>query len=268
MRILFAVCLACALGTTALGQCRPPRFQKGRDFIDSTTGTGSLYVSLRLGDFTLNKLICLAETLRSRNPNWSNVGILVFSSRDAAFNFQASHADYEDPAAWKRWAKQLHASYFFNADKHEEYLEIMPLGYEGAPSNDSRIDLPLTTAPRCRLEISNRCVIVVEGINYPPEALQAMTSGSITLSGSITRNGEFHEIHVVQGDVSPPEERKLLNSAAIRSLSRWRVEPAPRRDTIRITYSYVIANSSNPGTQAGVQFQLPTQVIIRALRSE
>jgi Gram-negative bacterial TonB protein C-terminal len=264
-RILLAAGVAFALAISAVTQCHPPHFRKGRDFIDAGTGRGALYVSIRPSDFGVSQLICLAETLRSQHPNWRDISVLVFSSPHAAYDFQASYADYEDPVAWAKWARQLHASYFFNAEKREEYLEILPLGYKGPPSNNSRIDLPLVAAPHCRLELSARCVIALDGIDYPPGALQSATSGSITLQGTIARGGRVHGVHLVQSDVNLREGESLLVNAAIQNLSTWRVDPAPREDAIRVIYSYVIAS---PGEQADVQFELPNQVVIRARRPE
>lgn len=247
----------------AIAQCRPPSFHKGRNFINDT-GVGLLYVAVQPKDLSLTSLVCLGTSLRSQHPNWSDASILVFTDKIAAYNFDPSGVDFNDSAAERKWAAELHASYCFNANQREEFLEIMPLGYKGPPSLDSRIDLPLgDKPPHCSLELDGRCIFDAGTIGYPGEAVKEKISGSVTLHAKVTSSGAIRAIHVVKSDIHPRQKTPVLANAAIHSLSKWRLDPASHESSVRITYSYEIGNPSETRTQSNVEFKLPNQIIIR-----
>lgn len=172
-------------------------------------------------------------------------------------------ADFVDGAYLLTLAKQLHAMYSFDSEGHEEYIDILPFGYPGSPSADTRIDFPISSTPRCRVELGGRCVITLDGLDYPPNALQTATSGSITLTGRVSRSGELRGVRLLESAVTPKDGTEILASAAIESLSKWRVEAARHEDKIRITYRYTIESSSLGGGKSRLEFDLPNQVIIR-----
>jgi len=188
----------------------------------------------------------------------------VFTDKIAAYNFSPGGILFNDNTAERKWASELHVTYFFNAKEHDESFYISPLGYRDSPSFDTTIDLPLgAESPHCSLELHGRCIFDAGAIVYPEEALKAKVSGSVTLEGKVMPSGELRAVHVVQSDVQPREKRGVLTNAAVQNLSSWRVDTAPKEFLIRITYSYEIGNSSNVGTQADVQFKLPGQIIVR-----
>lgn len=269
-QILYVFVLMCGVTITAIAQCRPPSFHKGRDFINDT-GDGSLSIAVQPKDLSIRSLECLITSLRSQHPNWRNVAVLMFTDEIAAYNFDAGAMELGNRSRGmdeEKWASELHATYFFNANQREEFLEIMPLGYKGPPSLDSRIDLPLgDEPPHCSLELDGRCIFDVSRIVYPKEALQAKTSGSVTLQAKITPAGALRAVHVVKNDVKPEETKKILTNAAVQNLSRWRIDPASHESPVRITYSYEILSSSSP-KWTDIEFKLPSQVIIRRKPAE
>jgi TonB family protein len=261
VRILAAFCLTLVLGTGACAECRAPRFRGGRDFVNPESGRGSLYVSIAPSDTTFNKLICLAQTLRENHSNWKDVSVLVFSSRDAAENFLPAPVEVQR-AWWARWARQLHAAYFLDSDKHEEYLEIMPLGFE-EESSFARVELPLAARPRCHLNLQNRCLMAVaQEIVYPQQALHAKVTGQIVLTGKINRDGKVTGVRVAGADVHPTKEKNLLANAALQNLRAWQFDAGQRDDPMQIKYSYAMVPSSDSGNQPTAQFELPSEVEI------
>ena len=158
MRFLAALCLALCSGLGAFAQCHAPRYQAGATFVDSTSVLVRS-ISIPLQDFSPSKLVCLATRLRERYRERSNILVNIFSSRKAAWT-GITVQEY-DEKLWRTFA-QMHARYSLDADKHEEYIEILPLGVvpswpQRARPYSTRIDFPVATAPRCRLEINSRC---------------------------------------------------------------------------------------------------------------
>ncbi len=236
--VVFAVCLSLGIGESISAQCLPPRFHKARDFSNSKLGTGSLYLSIDPSAFSIDNLICLAQTLRRRHPEWKTSMVLVFSSHAAAENF--SPPGLEAPSGAMKWANQLHAAYFLDSDKREEYLQVLPMGLETGPLYETKIDLPIATTPHCRLEMTGRCLFAIDPFVYPSDALKARASGSITVMARITREGKISSLEVVDARVSSAEQKDLLTKAALENLETWWFEKANYEDTFRMTFSYVI----------------------------
>jgi len=250
-------CLALLGAAPASAQCRSPHFRTGQDY------GGSLFVSLQPRDFTLDKLTCLAQALRNRRRDRRSFSILFFDSDEAAKYFQPPVEGY--PPRWPEWAKELHAIYSFEADKHEESLDIMPLGYNTGPSLTTKIDLPFAAEPRCRLEMQNRCLIAaVEKITYPQEALKTRASGVIALTGAIERDGRVTGLHVAEADVKPGEEKEWLVNAALHDLKTWQFDAGGHADPIQIIYSFAVDSSLPRGAVPEVQCVLPNTVKVRA----
>jgi TonB family protein len=216
-------------------------------------------ISIPFYDFAPSKLVCLATSLRKRYPNYRNIEINIFSSREDAQS--AIYVQESD-----RWvigiSSRMHAQYSYDAGKHEDYVRIMPTGaipggFSFGPGPFStRIDLPTEAALHCDLEINNRCLIALRSPSYPDEALQRRTSGSVTLAATITRAGKVDHIQVVKAESIAPNE-------AIQNLSSWHLEPGPHDQPIQITYSYAIDNSLRRMDGMQVQWALPNAVSIR-----
>jgi len=261
MRIQASFCLILALGNYAFAQCHAPRYREGRDFSNPKLGVGSVHISIQPRDFTLKKLVCLAQTLKRNHPEWKSASVLIFGSDDSARYFNA---------AWKidglpqdeKWARQLHAVYELDQNGHEERLHILPLGFDTDPSLITTIDLLLGATSRCRLEASGRCLMALDGPTYPNEALRAKALGKVTLVGTITHQGRITCIQVEEAEVNQSKEGKLLVDAAKQNLASWQLEPGKGQNSIRITYSYIIDRFLNQLSK-GADFDLPNQIVIR-----
>lgn len=92
-RMIAAILLILALADYSLAQCHAPHFRVGKDFSSRDDALGSLFISIRARDLTIDKLGCLVQTLSKRHPAWKDAGVLIFDSREAANNFHATYAD-------------------------------------------------------------------------------------------------------------------------------------------------------------------------------
>jgi hypothetical protein len=224
---------------------------------------GLAQISLRPSDITLDNLVCLAQRFRKAHPEWTSVLLLFFSSREAADNWQVIYGDYDGPPPpFDKWNKALRASYFLEVADHEEHLDIMPLGSDGATDDYvTRIDLPIATTPHCRFEMNSRCLLVFERLGYP-DVHTRKVSGAVTFVGRIGRNGRMTAIRVAEAHSTPSNAEGLIVREALANLTTWQLDPAPREDAFRITYSYVVDPSVDrelPKTQ----MTLPAGVTIR-----
>jgi hypothetical protein len=159
----------------------------------------------------------------------------------------------------------MHARYVLDAAKHEEFVEIMPLGASsalGAGAYGFRIDLPVAAPPSCGLRIGSRCMIALQQFSYPHEP-GSKPSGRVTLAGTIARDGGVRHVRAVKTESVPAGGGDLLAHAAVQDLSNWRLEPGPREEAIRITYSYVIDRKLQYDDTSLVDFALPNEVTIR-----
>ncbi|MGA3205261.1 MAG: energy transducer TonB [Bryobacteraceae bacterium] len=239
-------------------ECDPPHYRESAIFAVSD----SVFVqsiSMPLVDFTPGKLVCLATSLKERYRDYHYITINIFSSHEAS---RALIYGQESNRETMATLSQMHAEYSFDADKHEDYVEIMPTGalpgysFPRPGPFSTRIDLPAETTPHCKLEIDNRCLIALEQFPYPAELLKSQPSGSVTLTATIIRAGKVDHIRVVKAESIPA-------SAAIQNLSSWRLEPGPREESLHITYSYAIDNSLRKMDGMQVQWALPNAVSIR-----
>jgi TonB family protein len=244
-----------------------PRYRAGIAWEDSKSRV-VLQISIRLVDFAPDKLVRLAETLKQHYRDREYIGILIFSSHDAAMHCNpAPYGDGFPPRNGGRphsCLESLHANYTYDAIKREEHLDLMPWhgSVDGGPLA-TRFDLPLVGAPQCRLQIMGRCLLALSDFTYPSEALKRKSSGTVVLTGEIKRNGKVAALRVAESDVNPVEGKDILARAALENLKAWRFDAGERDDPIRITYSYVIDASLPRGAPPGVEWGLPNQVTIR-----
>lgn len=141
MRKIACLCLLVWSAVGALGECRPPQYQTGAIWVDSPSIL-AININIRLQDCAPSKLVCLAANLKRRNLRRDHITINIFSSHRAA---QGSLVQQEYTKLDLEAYAQLHARYIFNADKHEDYVEIIPEGVDPslrAGSSSTRIDLP------------------------------------------------------------------------------------------------------------------------------
>jgi TonB family protein len=268
MRTLGAAYLLLGLTAAALAQCRPPHYRDGAIFSDDASFI-TKSISIPLKDFTPSKLVCLATSLRELYRDRSGILIWVFSSHQAS---RGNLIFQEYGKETVQMLEQIHALYSFDADNHENYVKILPAGTYARPPlpmdgpYSTRIDLPPTTPPHCQLEIKNLCLIAFEGfgdaVDYPYRTLAHKASGEVTLSATVSRSGKVGGISVVKAESTPAGEERAFARSAAHDLSNWRLEPSPREETVRLTFSYVIDNSLKfPGSE--IQWNLPNGVTIK-----
>jgi len=263
-RTTAAVCLVLCSSSGAFAQCRPPRYRLGSVYLDSSSDWVAS-ISMRPQDFAPGKLVCLASTFKGQYSDRGRIMVNIFSSSQAAQGpILMQEYTGEDMA---RFA-QMHAQYVFDADRREDYVEILPAGSDipsplpGVGPYGTRIDLPAGAAIHCRLELGSRCLIALDDVTYPPEALKRRVGGKVTLAAAVTRGGCIRHIQVVKTEATPRDGENLLANAAVRNLSTWRAEPGSRQEALQITYSYVIDDSLPESGLPRVQWALPTDVMV------
>jgi hypothetical protein len=254
---LTAVCLVLCSGMEAFAQCPAPRYRTGITPVNSDAEL-IMSISIPLRDFAPNRLVCLATSLKERYRGRKSVIVSIFSSYEAA-----SHSLGVLPPEAGKFARQMlarmHGRYVFSAERHVEYLELMPtLDWER-----TRIDLPVVAAPHCRVEIAQRCLIESHGIDYPWEAVKLRASGSVALTATFARDGKVSRVRLVKAQSVPEGAAGPLADAAVQNLSSWRLEPGPRAETVRITYSYVIDRSLPWNILTEVRWIPPDEIAIR-----
>ena len=120
---IMASCAALVAWLPLSAQCVPPHYRSGQDY-----GVG-VFVSIRRSDFTVDKLVCLGQTLRGQRPSQESFSVFFFDSDEAAAHFRGTAIEADPTPKWQRWAHALHAEYSFDSAKHEETLSIQPMGF-------------------------------------------------------------------------------------------------------------------------------------------
>jgi hypothetical protein len=261
--------LTCAVTSVtvanAFADCVPPQYKVGQVVTDSSRET-LLDISISLREFAPRRLICLAETLQRRYPGRETINIFIFSSPVAARLYtpiqlegpSGSYGKVSGPG----YSRELHAIYTFDALKHEERIDIKPRGSIVELDTDTRIQLPATTVPLCRLAIDSRCVLAMEDVPYPSEVTAADDSTTVTLSAIVTRGGKVKRIKVVGSTSVPVERAGVFARHAIAHLASLRLEEAAHESILRTTYSYVL-DRSMATDRMKVYFGFPNEVTIR-----
>jgi TonB family protein len=257
MRIVAMLYVVLSMPAWSFSQCLSSHVDPGRDY------GASVYVSIGRSDFGVSNIACLARNLRTSRQDRASFSVLFFTSHEAALNFLPTPLETQH-SLWARWASQLHAAYYWNADKQEEYLEIYPVGFEGSPSYNTQIDLRSAVVDKCRLQVVGRCAIILEPFNYPRNALKKRVSGQVTLTGTISRDGTVRSIRREAVDGDQNAKQNLLASAAIQNLSKWQLDPGTRSEKIRVRYVFELDTSIAGNGQTQITWDLPNQVVVRA----
>jgi len=250
----------------ASGVCTPPRYHVERTLVDNTSDV-HVHISIRLEDFAPERLICLAEALRQKYPVRDRLSAFIFSSRDAARNFvppveQTAMTYYND--------SKFHASYVYDRGRNEDYLFIVPDGHRDQTDSpfNTRINLPATGTPVCRLAMNGRCLLEFEHIYDSPISRSSVAhgiQGQVSLSASIGENGVLTKVIVVDAKADSPEQRSTLADWATRNIRTWRFEPSKHEDEVRLTYYFEVTDSPVKDEDS-VQFHLPVEVRVKTMR--
>jgi hypothetical protein len=258
IRILAVPCVVVALGACTVAECHAPHYRQGSTVFDSKSETVT-NISIRFQDFTPSKLSCLAKNLKDRYRGRNSVTVSIFSSHEAATHStgvlppEATKTDHEMFA-------QLHAYYLFDAEKHYDYVVLMPDPTIGDPSaaTNTKIDLSKSTVPACKLQIDDRCLLAFDYIGL----LSGKDPGTVTLTAQIERNGSVTGVRVVDADLNPSSQQHALADLALQNLKSWRFERSRHTDALRIVYSVEHVNTPlEHGVD--VEFMLPDRVDVR-----
>jgi TonB family protein len=142
-------------------------------------------------------------------------------------------------------------------------VDILPDGdryYD--PPIITRIDLPVTGAPICRVAMNGRCLLELQHVYFPPEG-ETGADGQVTLTGTIRREGAVSGVAVLDAKGDPPSRSAFLTDFAVKYLRTWRFEPGRQKYAVRITFEFTIAPL--PLGQS-VEFHLPGEVRIQTNR--
>src|SRR6266498_698818 len=90
IRLTLAGCLIHVAVSPAIAACAVPQYYRVRDFSNPQLGIGSLYIRVQAKDFKLDNLVCLTQNLREQHPEWKGATVLMFSSDEAAQQFDPS----------------------------------------------------------------------------------------------------------------------------------------------------------------------------------
>ena len=257
LRILVVTCMFVALGVCAFAQCHVPDYLQGGTLFDSKTEIVT-NISIDLQDFTPNKLVCLARSLKERYRGRDSVIVSIFSSQTAAENLMWGGLPPEPDALDYEMLSHLHGAYTYRTDIHEEYVLLIPdpmIDNEGAPFN-TKIDLSTATIPPCKLQINARCLLKFDHIDLGDEK-----PGTVTLTAEIERSGSVSDALVVDTDKNSSRAQQAFADFALQNLKSWRFENGQNKDDIKIVYSLErIATPLQHGIK--VQFNLPDRVDI------
>jgi hypothetical protein len=262
---LFAIIALLSGAINAFGACKVPPYRRGRlwEVKESDVMIG---ISIRLEDFAPDRLICLAGALRERFPGRS-VAAYIFSSHEAALGYVPGSIDLSPAQASYQF--KLHGIYVYNKEKRANYLHIAPDGHshDFDPRLTTRMDLPVTGTPACTLAINGRCLLEFEHIYPPPAEGKPEVSGRVTVGGNIRRDGAVSDLAVVDARVNPGERQSELVSWARKNLSTWRFERGRHKDSLRVTYDFVVVEPPLAENGGGVQFRLPNEVRVETVRA-
>jgi hypothetical protein len=240
LRVGLVVIAACLIGPAveAATDCTHLQYRVGRDFIAPGGSRGLAQFSLRPGDVTVANLVCLVQRLRAGNPAWTQVMLVFFTSREAADNWIGSRGlmDYEGAPMppFEKWDRELRAIYTLDAAQKEDHLDIMPLGWREQPPigdgiYETRIDFPLTTLPHCGLTLAERCLLAFEKMDDPSLEPNVRLSGTVSMAGTIKRNGTLTGLHIVEAQSDPPDRKDQLVRAVLKNVKAWWLEPGHAR---------------------------------------
>jgi hypothetical protein len=256
---ILAVAAALCCAECAFGACEATAFRVGRVWANNAH-EAVISISIPLQGFAPEKLICLAGALRHAFPAPREMAY-IFSSSEAADGFLPGDLDLPPKVA--EYQFKLHGVYVNDEEAHQEYLEFDPDGYrEWDPLLQTRIDLPVTGTPVCKLQIDGRCLLEFQHIYYPAPEGETNPSGQVTVRATIRRDGTMSGLAVADAKAVPPERRSFLAAFAMKNLGTWRFEPGRRNDAVRITYYFEAGGVSLPGGQH-VEFRLPGSVKVQ-----
>jgi hypothetical protein len=227
--------------------------------VNPRTGVGTVQVSIQPEDFSIPEVLCLVRVLKQQHHEWNNVLVLIFSSNDAALNYDASGMTRQS----LQYKDALRGLYSLDPSSGRDDLQILPFGLSTPPWYSTTIPLenPQTS---CRLMIADRCLLALEPLVYPQTALTSRAIGSVVLRGTIGPDGHTRSVTVESASSPQGTDAEIFAAAAVRNLESWWLEPTRDEDPVHVTYRYEIDPLLQKPGQVEVDFALPASVTVRA----
>ena len=258
MRILVVTFSILTLAIRGFAQCHVPSLQ-GATLYESKSEIIT-NISIDLQDFAPKRLICLAKALKERYRDRDSIIVGIFSSQGAARYLAQPALPPEPQADDYEMFHQLHGSYVYRRDIHENYVLLMPdpmIDNPGASIN-TKIDFSTAAVPTCKLQIDNRCVLSLEHIDPPKDE----TAGAVTLTAEIEPSGAVSEVRVVDLKNGESGTQRSFVDYAVKNLKSWRFESRQNTSTMKIAYT--LERVTTPLEHGiSVQFRLPDRVSIQ-----
>jgi len=231
---------------------------KSRFDTDSPEGV-SKSVVIALPDFAPERLLCLVQTLEAKYYRPRFVHLTIWSS--------AAEARRCIPLAGMvhggEMCPHLHAEYTFNARTNERHISLLPMGGPTWGGENTDVDLPAGTLRPCRLEIEHRCFLQIFGLDYPDDALAALISGKVLVTGIIAPSGRATVVTVTP-DVHDPRSQKASADPIVRtvieSIRTWRLETSSTETPFRMTFEFEVTDDLSAFS---LEFQLPQRIFVR-----
>jgi TonB family protein len=226
----------------SLAQCNPPGYKKGKIWGDSRKAIW-MNISIQLKDFAPERLLCLADDLKRRYNDRTDIMINIFSTPWAARRYSITEMAEPGPGQPKA-EKQMHGQYIYNENTHEHCIYIHPFGMRPVAAKSqftvTKFDIPVSSKPQCKMQISGRCLLALDEICYPDEAKHQKIHGTVTLAGNIGLQGKVTGIRISKTNIEPDEAKSILEREALKNLKSWHFENANQENQFQITYYYAI----------------------------
>ena len=258
LRTLAMLCITLLLEGGGCAQCQAPHYRQGVTLEDSKAEIIT-NISISFQDFSPNKLVCLARSLKERYQGRQSIIVSIFSSHEAAMHSIGLPPPEYTPRAVKMLA-QMHGRYSYDAKTHEDYVLLMPdplISSPNAPIN-TKFDLSMPAIPACKLQINQRCLLAFDHIAMVPQD----EPGIVVVTGEIERNGSVSHVRIADASMNSLGQQRALSDFVIRNLESWRFERGEHEDALRIAYS--VEHVDTPlehGMKA--EFMLPDKVKIQ-----
>lgn len=256
MRWITAIVLL-AGGTTCLaGQSDAPSYRVGQVWED-TPARVEMSIAVQTADLAPARLVSLASDLKQRYVDRKEIFVMVFDNLAAAKSYISSTRGDQVGKPLPDWPSHLHARYIRWPARREEFVVLMPLG--ASRESATRINLPATTLPPCRLAVAGRCLLTLDRVTYPSRSVKAGQACAIRLEAVIGQDGKVTRVRAS----GPEAQTGALAETAARNLKSWCFTPSASETPFQITYDYRLDLPDSLQDRPVVRFQLPERVEIR-----
>jgi hypothetical protein len=138
----------------------------------------------------------------------------------------------------------------------------------GSPTwggENTLVRLPARTLRPCRLELGGRCFLELAAPAYEDNTLAALISGTVVVSGKISRAGRPVGIHIQSSFASnvrhEPVSADELVRVAVENVRTWRrLEEADHETLFETAFEFSVTDELS---DLSLEYQLPGKISIR-----